>query len=84
MCSCSKCIVAPNNGNKEYLTNEKNCLLYKPGDIDSAIKCIEKLISDEDLQQRLYENGLATAKKRDWSNFQDKIISLYENKIHKK
>lgn len=72
------CIIAPNNGNKEYLENEKNCLLYKPGDIDSAIKCIEKLISDEDLQQRLYENGLATAKKRDWSNFRDKIISLYE------
>jgi glycosyltransferase involved in cell wall biosynthesis len=61
------CIVAPNNGNKEYLKNEENCISYKLGDIDSAIKCIENLISDEDLQQRLYENGIATAKNRDLS-----------------
>ena len=72
------CVVAPNNGNKEYLQNGKNCLFYKLGDINSAIRCIEKLILDEDLQQRLYENGLATAKKRDWSKFKEKIIALYE------
>ena len=74
------CIVAPNGGNEEYLKNEENCLLYKSGDIDSAIKCIEKLISNEDLQQRLYENGIATAKNRDWSKLKDKILSLYEGK----
>ena len=73
------CIVAPNNGNKEYLINEENCLFYKPGDIDSAIKCIERLIIDENLQQHLYEKGLATAKKRDWTKFKDKILSLYED-----
>ncbi len=72
------CIVTSNNGNKEYLKDKKNCLLYKLGDIDSAIQCLEKLISNEDLQQYLYENGLATAKNRDWAKFKDKIISLYE------
>ena len=29
------CIVAPNDGNVEYLRNEENCLFYKLGDIDS-------------------------------------------------
>ena len=72
------CIVSPNDGNKEYLKDEENCLLYKVGDIDSAIQCIEKLISNQDLQQRLYENGLITAKNRDWTKFKDKILSLYE------
>lgn len=72
------CIIAPNGGNDEYLKDEENCLLYKLGDIDSAIQCIEKLISNEILQKRLYENGLSTAKKRDWAKFKDEIISLYK------
>ena len=72
------CIVVPNDGNIEYLKNEENCLFYKHGDIDSAIQSIERLISDIKLQQRLYENGLDTAKKRDWKNLKSQILSLYE------
>ena len=72
------CIVAPNEGNKEYLKDEENCLLYKLGDINSGIECINRLISDEYLQQRLYKNGLSTAKQRDWKNIKNKIIALYQ------
>ena len=61
------CIVAPNEGNLEYLKNGENCLFYKLGDINSAINCINRLISDEDLQNILYKNGIETAKKRDWN-----------------
>ena len=75
------CIVVPNDGNIEYLKNEENCLFYKLGDIDSAIHSIERLISDIKLQQRLYENGLDTAKKRDWKKLKNQILSLYEQKI---
>ena len=71
-------IVVPTGGNVEYLINEENCLFYKQGDIDDAIHCIERLISDENLQQHLYENGLITAKKRDWNNLKKEILSLYE------
>ena len=71
------CIVAPNGGNKEYLKNGENCLFYKLGDINSAISNIERLISDENLQKKLYENGLKTAKTRDWKNFfKSKFIKL--------
>ena len=72
-------VVVPNDGNKEYLKDGVNCLLYKLGDIDGAVKCIERLITDENLQKYLYENGLATARERDWYNFKVQIISLYEN-----
>ena len=71
-------IVVPTGGNVEYLINGVNCLFYKQGDIDDAIHCIERLISDEILQQHLYENGLITVKKRDWNNLKKEIISLYE------
>ena len=71
-------IVTPTGGNVEYLINEENCLFYKQGDIDDAIHCIQRLISDEVLQQNLYKNGLMTVKKRDWSNLKKEVISLYE------
>ena len=71
-------IIAPTGGNVEYLINEENCLFYKQGDIDDAIHCIERLISDEVLHQHLYENGLITVKKRDLNNLKKKIINLYE------
>ena len=73
------CIVVPNEGNKEYLKDNENCLFYELGDIDGAIECINRLISDEELQQHLYENGLETARGRDWKNYKDQIISLYNN-----
>jgi len=72
------CIVAPNKGNLEYLKNEENCLFYKLGDINSALNSINRLISDEELQNILYKNGLETAKKRNWKNFKNRIISLYK------
>ena len=71
-------IVVPNGGNEEYLKNEENCLFYKLGDIDEAVKCIDRLISDQNLQNHLYENGLKTAKNRDLKNCKEKILSLYE------
>ena len=72
------CITVPNDGIIEYLKNEENCLFYKLGDIDSAIHSIERLISDTKLQQHLYEKGLDTEKKRDWINFKNQVLSLYE------
>lgn len=72
------CIVLPNNGNLEYLKDEENCLFYKKGDIDSAVKSIERLIKDKKLQKRLYENGLNTAKQRDFKNIKEQILNLYK------
>ena len=74
------CIVVPNGGNREYLMDGENCLFYKSGEIDSAINCIKRLIDDEQLQNYLYKNGLETAKKRDWKNFHNDIIDLYDIK----
>ena len=74
-------IVSPNGGNKEYLIDGENCLLYKSGDLDSAVSCIKRLIADQKLQNHLYINGLKTAKKRDWKNFKNEIIDLYNRDL---
>ena len=72
------CIAALNEDNIEYLKDGENCLLYKLGDINSGVKCIQRLINDKKLQKTLYENGIATAKKYDWKNLKNQILSLYD------
>ena len=73
------CFVVQNEGNKEYLKNEENCLIYNLGDIKSAIKSIYRLINDDKLQESLFKNGLLTAKNRDWKNYINQVIQLYDN-----
>ena len=71
-------IVIPNRGSKEYLKDDENCLLYKLWNPDDEVKAIKRLIKDKDLQNKLYKNGLDTAKQRDRKNFKSKILSLYD------
>ena len=70
-------LAVPNGGNVEYLKDNENCLLYKAGDISQACEKIENLIASEELQQKLYLNGLKTAKERAWENVADEILEMY-------
>lgn len=70
-------IVIANNGNTEYLINEQNCLFYEQGNIENAIKCIERIVNDNQLREKIIVNGLKTAKERDWENIEKEIINLY-------
>lgn len=71
-------VVSPNDGNEEYLRDGENCLLYQPGNIDSAIKAIERLCEDESLREKLYEGGVQTAQSRGWNRIEQDILRLYD------
>lgn len=51
-------VVAPNGGNKEYLRDEENCLLYELGNVDKAAQQIERISTDAELRNKLVEGGL--------------------------
>ena len=70
-------VVAPNGGNKEYLRDGENCLLYNLGDIDEAVNQIEKVSKDKKLREILQEGGLQTAKKRQWNEIEEDIVDMY-------
>lgn len=70
-------VVVPNDGNKEYLVDGENCLLYPCGKIDKAVEAIERICSDEELRERLYEGGIETAQGRNWDALREKILALY-------
>lgn len=70
-------VVAPNDGNAEYLKNEENCLLYPQGDIDAAVQAIMRICEDSELRDVLYKNGIEMAHKRNWENMRKQILQLY-------
>lgn len=71
-------VALQNDGNKEYLKDRENCLIYEQGDINDAILKIEELTSNKKLRDSLEKNGLKTAKSREWKKIEKSILSLYE------
>ena len=71
-------VALQNGGNKEYLKDMENALIYEQGTIKEAIEKIELLEKDKKLREKLRENGLKTARERDWNKIEDKIMKLYE------
>ncbi|MDQ8733036.1 glycosyltransferase [Paenibacillus sp. LHD-38] len=70
-------IVAPNEGNIEYLENNVNCLLYEPGNIEKAVEMITLVTTDDALRTRIIKEGIITAKSRSWTILEDEILNLY-------
>lgn len=71
-------VVAPNGGNIEYLRDGENCLFYDHNNLDSAVNAIERILEDTALQIKMYENGIKTAKERDWNSINLDILNLYD------
>ena len=71
-------VAVPNEGNREYLKDGENCLFYKQGNIDEAVKKIEKIVDDEKLRRILDKNAIRTVSERDWKKLEKRIVSLYE------
>ncbi|BBF44263.1 lipopolysaccharide biosynthesis protein [Lachnospiraceae bacterium KM106-2] len=70
-------VVAPNEGNIEYLRDEENCLFYDRNKEGDAVRAIERICSDSNLRDKLYENGIETAKRRDWRELEKEVLSFY-------
>lgn len=71
-------VVRENGGNREYLVNEENCLIYNPENLQSAVDCIERIEYDEALRKRLVSGGKRTAEEREWNLIENDILRLYE------
>ena len=70
-------VVVPNGGNVEYLAHGENCLFYEQGNIEAGKETIECLVSDRNLQEKLFVNGRKTAEKRDWAEIEYDILKMY-------
>lgn len=74
-------VVVPNDGNKEYLVDGENCLLYPCGEIKKGIDAIRRISSDKHLREVLRTGGIKTAQERDWKNLRQKILEFYDCEV---
>lgn len=77
MASGGYVLAVPNGGNSEYLQDEYNCLLYPAGDLEKAKCRLERICTDKELQETLYQNGRRTAEERSWEVVSKDILNLY-------
>lgn len=70
-------VVAPNEGNIEYLVHEENCLLYEQGNTASALQMIKEVCNNSTLRERLIDNGLKTAQRKEWKKLEGEVLALY-------
>ncbi len=76
-------VVAKVSGYDEYIIHEYNALVVNPGDIKGAKEAIERLIADQDLRDKLKQNGLDTVKNWSWDNCINELekIFYYDNSV---
>lgn len=57
-----KCPVVSSDspGKNEVIINEQNGMLYKLGDINMGVSCIEKILKDTPLRKKIIQNALST------------------------
>lgn len=56
--------------------NEENMMISEPGDIDMMVSNIEKIINDDKLTEKIYEQQKKIIKKLDWNVSSTKFLSL--------
>lgn len=77
MATGGTCVVVPNDGNVEYLSDGENCLFYEAGNIDEAVEKIEMISKNKKLRDQLIENGKKVVESRDWKKIENQIVDVY-------
>lgn len=73
------CIVSDVTGYDEYIKDGYNALVIPNGNIDLAHQALKRLISDNDLYNKLQSNGKLTAHSMKWDNSIDKLETFYQS-----
>ena len=71
------CVVVENDGNREYVKNEYNCLTYERGDISGGVDAISRICEDAALRQTLLEGARQTAGSREMDSIRETILDYY-------
>lgn len=74
-------VAVENDGNREYLEDGENCLIYPQGDLEAGAAAIELICRDVQLRERLYAGGQRTAQSREWRQLRQQILENYRKLV---
>ena len=76
MASGASVIVSDIPGTLEYANNEMNCLVSNNNDPISITNNINRLLDDENLRAKLYNNAKKTANEYKWNKVIEKLRTV--------
>lgn len=68
-------LTSKNQGAKEILTNNKNCIYFKPGDFKDLAQKLDYLIQNKKIHQKLYKNSRTLLHELTVERMNEKIIT---------
>ena len=74
-CGCSV-ITSDNKGCREYAIDNKNCLFFTPKKLDELLNCIEKLLNDRLLRERLANEGERDSYNFSWFRSSEQLVDI--------
>ncbi len=77
-CGCTV-ITSDSGGVKEYAKDEENCLMFEPKNEIQLKERLIELINNRDLQEKLSQNGIETAKNFSWEKSSGQIEIIIAN-----
>ena len=71
-------VAVQNDGNKEYLKDGYNCLIYARGHKKAAHRAIIRIVENAQLRERLEKGAKETIRGRDWNVVRKDVLQLYD------
>ncbi|MEW5760602.1 MAG: glycosyltransferase family 4 protein [Candidatus Thermoplasmatota archaeon] len=75
--ACGTPVVTTRCGTEDYAIHNENALVVMPRSINEIAEAIIKVLTDEDLQEKLRKNGIETAKKFTWDRAVDNLEKIF-------
>lgn len=76
-------ITIPVGGIPDVAKDGENMLLFEPGDVDALAKCMERMISDKELRDRISRASLEFARERfNIDTINGEVRELYKTLLH--
>lgn len=76
-----KPIICVDDNRLEELVEGEHCLKFKPGDQNALAQCIETLLSDKELADKMGQNCRKLAERTSWERTADKLMDIFGSAI---
>ena len=71
-------VVAPEVGGPvDLIESDEDGLLYRPGDWSEMAQCVDRLLQDDGLRERVVANGQRRVARRSWDALTDELLGHY-------
>ncbi len=77
--ACDKPLICSNKSSLPEVAGKDNAVFFNPYDVNDMAEKILKVLSDENLQKKLIENGQKRLKNFSWKKMAEETLRVYQN-----